>query len=104
MRQIFGNANDSDPGIIRSWQSQRDAPADRVFVGPVATGHSLIDYCYNRRALDHVLQGEIAALDQRNAERVKIIRARHLPSGKTQTGGIEGTTLDSERIIARKTT
>src|SRR6266705_927749 len=103
MRQIFGYSNNGDPGIVRPWQPQRYAPPDRIFVGPVTAGHALVDDCHDRSVTGHVLQSEIATTDQGNAERAKIIRARHLPAGDADVARIERPAFNREGIVARKT-
>src|SRR2546421_350056 len=103
MRQIFGDTNNGDPGISRLRQSQCDAPSEWILVGPVASGHRFVDDGNYGRARVHVRSDEIATLNQRNAERVKIIRAYHLPAGKVEVARIKRSSFDGKGIVARET-
>src|SRR6185312_13178026 len=101
MRQIFGNADNRDPGIVRSWQAQRDAAADRVLTRPITTRHAFIDDGNDWSLLVHVLRSQVASLDYRDIESAEIVRAHHLPAGETDVRRIKRSSFDRKWIVAR---
>src|SRR2546421_413088 len=101
MRQIFGYAYDGDPGIVRARQAESDAPADGILARPIAAGPGLIDDCYHRGLLVHVLHRQIATPDERNPKGAKIFRTNHLPARETDIGWIQWSAFDGKGIIAR---
>src|SRR6185369_17402522 len=73
MRNIFRDADDRYPRIVRSRQSEREALADRIFVGPVTRGHSFINDRDRRRSEIEILRRQVATLRQCNAKCAQVI-------------------------------
>src|SRR5262245_9343162 len=60
--------------------------AQRVFIGPEATGHSLVDDRYSG-GFFMILPAEIAPSSKRNAHRLQIVRADRAPPGLRDISG-----------------
>src|SRR6185369_10412505 len=100
MRHVPRDADDRDPWILRTRQTQSNALANRIFVGPITRRHLLIDDGDRCRARLNVFCREIAAFGELNAECLQVIGACELPSGRGQITRIEAAPFDSKWIAA----
>src|ERR1044071_5849394 len=100
MRHVLRDADDRDPRIVRTRQTERDAMPDRIFVGPVTRRQLLVNYGDRKRSGLHVRGREIAAFDERNAERLQVVCSDDLPTSRREVCRIEFPAFNRKWIAA----
>src|SRR5678816_2629496 len=103
MRDVLRGADNRDPRIVRTRQTQGEATANRIFVGPVSRCKLLVDYGNRRCTGLHIGRRQIATSEQRNAECPQIVWPNHLPACRSEVRGIEFSTFNNKWIAAAVT-
>src|SRR5262245_911825 len=103
MRNVFDYPDDRQPGILWSWQAERESFANRIVIGEVALRQGFVDDRCGR-SIGGVAFCEITPGDDWDAQCVKVIRRDQLPACHGRVVEIERSPLDYEGIVACNST
>src|SRR5215468_9945728 len=99
MWNVFDDADNRQPWIVGTVQSDRESFADRVFIGEVAARHRFVDDC-RAWGIGSVTFGEIPPGDDWYAQSMKEVWRDILPARHRSVVEIERATFDAEGIVS----